>query len=77
MGKSKHPRDHQKWGDPFQFTGDEDQATLPEVYATGWEDGEMPETLVEEAHDALSRLYSKTNKRAKAAKIPRKIHSWQ
>jgi hypothetical protein len=25
----------------------------------------------------LSRLYSKTNKRTKAAKIPRKIHSWQ
>ncbi len=60
------------WGNAFDFE-DEDEAIMLSFDS---DDDEAVEFL-EEAHEAINRLYQKTNKRGRLMKQPRRAESWQ
>jgi hypothetical protein len=76
------PSRESSWKDHF-FEGEDDE--------DGWDDPEWADSLdldmdnpagdgfelLQEAHEAINRLYQKTNKRGRLMRQPRRADSWQ
>ena len=63
-----------KWGELFNFDGDDEEFEELPALEKGEGDGVL---FLEEAHEALNKLSQKTNKRGKLMKQPRRAESWQ
>jgi hypothetical protein len=66
----KKPR---AWDDPFEFEGESAQYN----HLSQWEENLSTEYAAAEAHEALSRLYTKTNKRKGGVRGPKRMRSWE
>ncbi len=66
MGKKPHA-----WDDPFEFDGDD----ASKQHLSRWEDQLSNEVMVD-AHEALTKLYTKTSKRKGDGRLKRMRNSY-
>lgn len=73
------------WGDPYNYEAEENRVSPGLGSASVWETEawvdmdaaeEVPGELLDQAYDALNRLYKKASKR-REERMPRRGESWQ